>query len=82
MEHDFVIENGVLTKYNGPGGEVVVPEGVTKIGNGAFSGCTNLTRVTLPVSVAEVGYRAFYGCSDLTQMSLSLHQLPEAQVMF
>ena len=25
---DFVIENGVLKKYNGPGGEVVIPEGV------------------------------------------------------
>ena len=82
MEHDFVIENGVLTKYNGSGGDMTIPEGVTKIGNGAFSGCTNLTRVTLPVSVAEVGYRAFYGCSDLTQMTLSLHQLPGAQDMF
>ena len=24
---DFVIENGVLVKYNGPGGDVVIPEG-------------------------------------------------------
>ena len=26
---DFIIENGVLTKYVGPGGDVVIPEGVT-----------------------------------------------------
>ena len=25
----FVIENGILTEYNGPGGDVVIPEGVT-----------------------------------------------------
>ena len=26
---DFVIENGVLEKYKGPGGDVTIPEGVT-----------------------------------------------------
>lgn len=31
---DFVIENNVLTnKYNGAGGNVKIPEGVTTIGN-------------------------------------------------
>lgn len=29
---EFTIEDGVLTKYNGPGGDVVVPDGVTSIG--------------------------------------------------
>lgn len=29
--NDFVIEQGVLTKYTGPGGDVVIPEGVTVI---------------------------------------------------
>ena len=38
---DFVIENGVLKKYVGSGGDVVIPEEVTAIGNGAFSGCKN-----------------------------------------
>ena len=35
--NDFVIENGVLKKYVGPGGDVVVPKGVTVIGEEAFS---------------------------------------------
>lgn len=29
---DFQIENGVLVKYTGNGGDVVIPEGVTSIG--------------------------------------------------
>lgn len=33
---DFEIINGVLNKYNGPGGDVVIPDGVTHIGDEAF----------------------------------------------
>ena len=33
---DFIIENGVLKKYVGPGGDVTIPEGVTSIGDGAL----------------------------------------------
>ncbi len=41
---DFVIdENGVLTKYKGNAKKVVVPEGVTSIGDSAFWACDNLT---------------------------------------
>ena len=45
---DFVIENGVLEKYKGPGGDVTIPEGVKEIGLWAFKGCANLTSVTNP----------------------------------
>lgn len=34
---DFVIENGVLKKYKGKGGDVVIPDSVTSIGKEAFS---------------------------------------------
>lgn len=33
---DFVIENGVLKKYNGKDENVVIPEGITTIGFTAF----------------------------------------------
>lgn len=33
---DFVIEDGVLVKYVGPGGDVVIPTCVTTIGFHAF----------------------------------------------
>ena len=36
MSEEFVIENGVLKKYTGKGGDIVIPEGVTGISYGAF----------------------------------------------
>ena len=61
---DFVIENGVLRDYKGPGGDVTIPEGVTEIERWAFDGCTGLTSVTIPEGVTEIGYSAFYGCTE------------------
>ena len=50
---DFVIENGILKKYTGPGGDVTIPEGVTEIGSSAFDGCKKLTIHALAGSAAE-----------------------------
>ena len=41
-------------------GEFVVPEEVTRLGEGAFSG-SRLSKVTIPVSVEEIGYDCFDG---------------------
>ena len=43
---DFVIENGVLKKYVGPGGDVVIPDNVKEIGYETFKGCKALSSVT------------------------------------
>ena len=40
--NDFDIEDGVLKMYHGNESSVVIPEGVTEIGQEAFSGCTSL----------------------------------------
>lgn len=65
-DSDFTIVNGVLTKYNGSGGDVTIPEEVSAIGDGAFSGCNNLTRVTIPFSVTSIGNYAFNDCYELS----------------
>ena len=68
---DFQIdENGCLTKYTGYGGNVLIPDGVTSIGDKAFSGCRNLKTVTIPDSVTSIGDYAFSGCSSLTSITI------------
>lgn len=68
---DFIIDQaGCLTKYTGPGGAVVIPDRVTKIGDYAFCGCTSLTSVAIPDSVTEIGGLAFSGCMSLTLVSI------------
>ena len=51
---DFVIETGMLKKYTGNGGSVIIPNGVTSIHDWAFWRCTHLTDVTLPDSVKSI----------------------------
>ena len=60
--NDFEIKNGVLVKYTGAGGDVVIPDGVTGIGDHAFSQCKSLTSVTIPDGVTSIGDCAFLGC--------------------
>ena len=67
---DFVIEKGVLKEYKGPGGDVVIPEGVKKIGISAFCCCSGLTNVTIPEGVTEIGWGAFSGCNDLLSVTI------------
>ena len=66
-DSDFVIiGNGVLTKYTGSGGDVVIPEGVTSIGEEAFKDCESLTGIVIPGSVTSIGESAFKYCESLT----------------
>ncbi len=67
---DFAIEDGILTSYSGHGGDVVVPDGVKRIEEYAFSRNASLASVTLPDSVTAIGQRAFEYCSSLTQVLL------------
>jgi len=38
---------------------------VTRIGDFAFKGCTELTSITIPDSVTSIGRSAFIGCPSL-----------------
>ena len=48
---------------------LVIPEGVTSIGNYAFYNCSGLTSITIPNSVTSIGNSAFNYCSGLTSIN-------------
>ena len=66
---EFETENGILKAYKGSGAEVIVPEGVTEIGDDAFKGMAHLLKVKLPSSVKRIGDRAFKGCRQLKEVN-------------
>lgn len=81
---DFVIENGILKKYIGPGGDVVIPKGVTEIEMKAFADCRALTGIDIPDGVSMIGREAFSGCDEVTALRLPsawLKELGLAEVM-
>ena len=47
---------------------IVIPEGITRIGNYAFDHCFSLTSITLPDSVKSIGEDAFTSCESLTSI--------------
>ena len=57
--------NGVLVK------EIVLSGNVEYIGEGAFSGMTNLNKFTFPASVKEIGKQAFSNCYSLYSLDFS-----------
>jgi hypothetical protein len=44
---------------------VVIPEGITSIGEKAFSGCANLREISFPKSLIKAGRSSFSGCKKL-----------------
>ena len=51
--------------------ELVIPEGVTAIGNGAFHDASGLTSVVISSTVKQIGSEAFAGCSEIKTLSMA-----------
>ena len=66
---DFEIENGVLTEYQGEDVDVIVPEGVREIGEGAFWRC-DVESVRLPQGIRAIRSEAFMNCRSLRRINL------------
>ena len=66
---EFVIQNGVLLRYNGVQKDVVLPCGVQAIGESAFED-TAVRCVCLPSGTVEIGRYAFYACSSLNYVEI------------
>ncbi len=67
---NFRLSGSVLLKYLGSESRVVVPEGVTSVGEEAFSGNEAIDRVILPDSVESIGAGAFRDCLVLQTVEL------------
>ena len=70
--NDFDIENGVLKYYKGSDEDVVIPEGVTAIGDKAFYYKSGIKSVLIPEGVTSIGKSAFYSCSELRSVKIPM----------
>ncbi len=76
-EQMLIYNNVVLDVSENLQGEVTVPEGVTRIGDGAFSN-TLVTKVILPNTVTSIGYRGFaYSTLAEIQIPVSVTEMGE-----
>ena len=50
--------------------KIILPEGITTIGNKAFSCLKALKEINIPESVTSIGWASFYGCSSLQSIHL------------
>lgn len=66
----FLIINSVLKVYTGQDPKVTIPDGVTRIKEEVFSGCTSLTNVNIPDTVIEIEHLAFENCKSLREITI------------
>lgn len=62
--------------------KVVLPQGLTTVGDFAFYGCGNLTSAAIPGTVTYIGAYAFGACASLLTVSLPQGLLTIAQSAF
>ncbi len=63
QSHNLYLNGSLVT-------DLVIPDGVTSIGNHAFRGCSGITSVTIGNSVTSIGAFAFSGCSGITSVTI------------
>lgn len=62
---DYVINSGVLEKYNGDEIEINIPNEVKEIASYAFYANSKIKSVIIPNSVVTIGESAFMECQNL-----------------
>jgi len=50
--------------------KVIIKDGVTSVGESAFSFCTSLVSINIPESVTSIGMGGFFGCEDLANIDI------------
>lgn len=61
----FVISNGILTKYLGNDSIVSLPSIVKRISSSAFMGCSEVTEISIPDTVTQIERYSFVSCAAL-----------------
>ena len=51
--------------------DLIIPDGVTKVGVSAFAGCTELSSITISERVTFIHPYAFYGCTGLSKITVA-----------
>ena len=60
--------SGASLEWNDP--YSLIPDSVTNIGEGAFSGCYALEGVVIPANVTSIGAGPFFGCAELESIAV------------
>ena len=76
--HEDMGGQGSVTKQNrgeygwplDKDGRLVISDGATSIGKGAFEDCAGLKSITIPDSITSIGDRAFNGCAALASITI------------
>ncbi len=72
--HDgvFLVDSGsiIAVALGSIHGSISIPDGVTSIGDFAFSFCKGLTSITIPESLTSIGPGAFFRCKGLTSITI------------
>ena len=71
----FDIKDGVLLKYSGNEEHVVIPAGVTEIGNDAFWAC-NIKSIFIPEGVITIRNGSFWNCYNLMKIYYKEARIP------
>lgn len=50
--------------------EVIIPDTITEIPDGAFYNCVGLKSITIPNTIVSIGYEAFGGCVGLNTITM------------
>jgi len=73
----IIYEMGDVSKYLklhtypcGRSGAYIIPDGIKKIGDSAFSSCVGLTSIEIPDECKSLGSYAFKGCTGLTSIKI------------
>lgn len=66
---EFKIKNNVLVEYRGNEKNVVIPFGITTLGESAFAH-SEIESVIIPTSVTNIECCAFFGCKSLKNIEL------------